>query len=120
AVVAADEDLLAGDDVVVAVADRRGGDAGEIGAGPRLGQELPGAHLTAVDRRQERLLLLLAAPHQDRRAPEAPAAVVVRRQRQPETIGLLLEDDRVVDVEPAAPILLRRAGIEPAARAELA
>src|SRR6267142_662218 len=120
AVVAAHEDLLPGDHVVVAIADRRRGDAGEVGAGAGLGQELPGAHLAAVDRRQERLLLLLGAPHEDRRRAAPPAAVVVRRQRQAEAIGLFLEDDRVVHVEAAAAVLRGRARVEPAALTELA
>ena len=95
AVVAADEDLLPVDDVLVAVADGRGGHAGQVGAGAGLGQELPGADLTAVDRRQERLLLLLGAPHQDRRRAEPAAAVVVRRQREVEAVDLFFENDRV-------------------------
>jgi len=39
---------------------------------------------------------------QDRRRAQPAAAVVVRRQREVEAVDLLLEDDREVDVEPAA------------------
>ena len=120
AVVAAHEDLLAVDDVLVAVADGRGGHPGEVGAGPGLGEELPGAHLAPVDRRQERLPLLFRAPDEDRRRAEPPAAVVVGRQREAEAVDFLLEDDGVVDVEPAAGVLLGRARIEPPLVAELA
>ena len=120
AVVAADEDLLAVDHVLVAVADGGGRHAGQVGAGAGLGQELPGAHLAAVDRRQERLLLLLGAPDEDRRRAQPAAAVVVRRQREADAVDLLLEDDGVVDVEPAAAVLRGRARVEPALGAERA
>src|SRR2546428_4411445 len=120
AVVAADEDLLAVDHVVVA-ATRRGRHphAGEIGAGAGLGQELPGAHLAAIDRRQERLSLLLRAPDEDGRRAGPAAAVVVRRQREVEAVDLLLENDGVIDVQAAAAVLRRGGRIEPALRAEL-
>ena len=118
AVVAADEDLLAGDHVLVAVADGRRRHAGEVGAGAGLAQELPGAHLARVDRRQERLLLRLRTPDEDRRGAEAPAAIVVGRQGEVEAVDLLLEDDRVVDVEPAAAVLRGRPRVEPPLGAE--
>src|SRR6059036_3534532 len=55
--------ILALDHVIVAVAyRRRHPHASEIRPGAGLGQELPGAHLAAIDRRQERLPLLLRAP----------------------------------------------------------
>ena len=66
----------------------------------------------AVDRRQERLRFCSSVP-QTRIVADAepPAAVVVGRQREVEAIDLLLEDDGVVDVEPAAAVLSRaRAG----------
>src|SRR5215470_8223042 len=70
-VVAAHEDLLAVQDVLVAVAERGHAHAGEIRARAGLGEELPGAHRTRVDRRQEGALLLLRSPDQDRRRTEA-------------------------------------------------
>src|SRR5947208_7114858 len=94
AVVAADEDLLALDHVLVAVAHRgRHSHTGQIGAGAGLGQELPRADLAAIDRRQEPLALLLRAPDEDRGRAEPAAAVVIRRQREVEAIDLLLEAD---------------------------
>src|SRR6267142_1582350 len=81
AVVAPDEDLLALDDVLVTIAHRRRHPhAGEVGAGAGLGQELPGAHLAAIDRRQKRLALLLRTPHEDRGRAQPAARVVVRGQ----------------------------------------
>ena len=65
AMVAADEDLLAVEDVLVAVTDSLGLHIGEVGAGFRLGQELPGAYAAGEDRREEGPLLLLGAPDQD-------------------------------------------------------
>ena len=62
AVVAADEYLLAVQDVLVAVADGLGLHVGEVGAGLGLGEELPGAYATGEDGREEGLLLLLRAP----------------------------------------------------------
>jgi hypothetical protein len=119
-VVAADEDLLALDHVLVAVAHRRRHPhAGQVGARAGLGQELPGPDLAPIDRGQERLALLLGAPDQDRRRAEAPTAVVVGRQGEIEAVDLFLEDDRVVDIEAAAAVLRRRRGIEPALHAEL-
>src|SRR5439155_4135904 len=94
--------------------------AGQVGARAGLGQELPGADLAAIDRGQERLPLLLRAPDEDRGRAETAAAVVVRRQREVEAVDLLLEDDRVVDVEATAAVLRWRGGIEPALGAELA
>src|SRR5207302_1572577 len=74
---------------------------------------------TAINRWQEDLTLLLRAPHEDRRRAESPAAVVIGRQREVEAVDLLFEDDRVVDVEPAAAVFRRRSRMEPALRAEL-
>ena len=119
AVVAAHENFLAVQHVLVAVAERRHADAGEIRARAGLAQELPRADETAVDRREERLLLLLGAPDEDRRRAEAAAAVVVRRQREIEAVDLLLQDHRVVEVHPAAAVGDGGAGKQPALFAEL-
>jgi hypothetical protein len=58
-----DEGLGAVDDVFVAVADRRGADAGDVGAGARLGDP-EAADLLALQPRFEVLLLLLLGPQQ--------------------------------------------------------
>src|SRR5262245_27337665 len=121
AVVAADEDLLALDDVVVAVTHRRRHSyAGEIRAGAGLGQKLPGAHLAPIDGRQEGLALLLRAPHQDRRRAQPAARVVVRGQREIEAVDFFFKDDRVVDIEATPAVLGRGRRVEPALGAELA
>src|SRR5262249_32729526 len=93
--------------------------AGQVGARAGLGQELPGPDLAPIDRGQERLPLLLRAPDQDRGRTEAPAAVVVGREGKIEAVDFFLEDDRVVDVEAAAPLRRPRRGIEPALQTEL-
>src|SRR5215469_794675 len=75
---AADPDLLAVQYPVVPVTTRREPYRGQIGAGLRFGQQLPGPDLTAVDRRQELLLLLFGAPDADRAAADQAPGVVVR------------------------------------------
>src|SRR4030095_13018768 len=121
AVVAPNEDLLALDDVLVAVTHRRRHPyAGEVGAGAGLGQELPGAHVTAIDRRQKRLALLFRAPHENRRRAQAAAAVIVRGQREVKAIDFLFQDDRVVAAGPAPAVLRGGRRVEPALGAELA
>ena len=62
AVVAADEYLLAVQDVFVSVADGLGLHVGQVGAGLGFGEKLPGADAPGEDGREEGLLLLLGAP----------------------------------------------------------
>ncbi len=120
AVVAPDEHLLAVEDVLVALADRAHPHAREVGAGVGLREQLPYAFFAAVDRRQQRLALLVGAPDQDRRRSQRAAAVVVGRQGEFEPVGFLLQDNRVIDIQPAAAILLGRHRVEPAPGAQLA
>ena len=75
--VAADEYLLAVDDVLIAGSGGVGFDPSEVGAGLGLGEELPGADLALEDGWKEVGLLLLAAPDKDGCAPELAAAVVI-------------------------------------------
>ena len=112
-------DLLAVDHVLVAVADSADLHPGQVRAGARLGQKLPGAHLSLEDGRQEVVLLLLAAPDQDAGAAEASAAVIVGRDRKVVLVQLFLDHDGVVDCQPAAAVLRRGGGPEPALFAQL-
>ena len=52
-----DEELLAVDDVLIAVEDRRGAQGCEIGAGTRFGQREAGQRIAAGEPRQESLFL---------------------------------------------------------------
>ena len=119
AVVRADVDLLAIHHIRVAIADRRGLDAGQIGSGGRFRQKLPAPDLAFVDRWKEALLLFLGAPDADAGAAHLSAAVVVRRQAKSKPRGFLLEHDDLIQIETAAAVLLFSRRIQPALRAEL-
>ena len=69
-----DEHLRAVDHVLVAARDRHGLDAGDIGAGARLGQTEAAEERLLDERRQPLLLLLLAAGDQDRAGGQAVGA----------------------------------------------
>src|SRR6266851_10121761 len=73
-----------------------------------------------MNRRQEGLLLFLGSPDENSWRAERAAGVVEWREREVEAVGFLLEDDRMIDVEAAAAVLLRSHGEQPALRAELA
>ena len=106
AVVRANIDLLAVHHVHVAIADRRGLDAGQIGSGGRFRQKLPATDLSSVNRWQEALLLFLGAPDPDAGAAHLSAAVVVRRQAKSKPRGFLLQHDDLIQIETAAAVLL--------------
>ena len=53
------KDLLAVDDVVVAVLDCRGLDVGQVGTGLWLGEQLPRSDCTGEYGRQEEILLFI-------------------------------------------------------------
>src|SRR5262249_43769527 len=89
------------------------------GAGAGRGEAGGGGDLARRGGGQDGRPLPRGPQDQERGGAGAPAAVVVGRQGKIEAVDLFLEDDRVVDVEPAAPVLRRRRGIEPALRAEL-
>src|SRR5579875_1874911 len=83
-------DLLPVDDVLVAITHGAGLQAGEVGAGARLGKALTPRLLTRDDAGQEAPLLLLGAVGDDRRAGPADTDAAGGRsavQRQ-----LLVED----------------------------
>ena len=67
----ADPHLRAADHVVVAVPPAGGVHVGDVGARPGLGHARPGEDLTAGERREVALLLLLGAVDEDRVADEA-------------------------------------------------
>ena len=120
AVVAADEYLLAVENVLVAVADGLGLHVGQVGPGLWFGEELPGPNSPSEDGRQEGLLLLLGAPDEDGVAAKAPAGVIVGREGQAEGVDLLLDDHGAVNVEAAATVFGGCRGPEPAIVAQLA
>ena len=60
-------DLLAGDAPAAVDLGGLGGQAGQVGARARLGEQLAPDHLAAEGRRQEPLLLLVGAVGDDRR-----------------------------------------------------
>ena len=112
-------DLLAVDDEAVAVEPGRGPDAGEVGAGTRLGEPLAPDLVRREERLQVALLLRVGAARDDRRAghPEADHAEVRRR------LGarFLLEVDRLEPRrEPPPSELLRPRDPDPAAVVERA
>ena len=81
--------LLAGDDVVVAVADGAGGQAGEVGPRVGLGEALVEVDLGAGDGAEEALLLLLRPVLHERDAEVAGAGVAGAHP----VIGALLGED---------------------------
>src|SRR5581483_4225339 len=96
-------DLLAVDDEVVAVGHGAGLQAGEVGAGARLGEALAPEHVGACDRRQEALLLLLVAVHHDAGADHVdPLPAAAGRA----VIGALLAEDHLADVAGAGAAVL--------------
>ena len=117
---AADVHLLAVDDVIVAVAPGGGLGVGQIGAGFRLGEELPGANFTLENLGQEFLLLLLGTPHKDGISPQASAGVVVRWERQVVAVDLLFQHHGVIDGQAAAAVFLGRSGPQPTLFPQLA
>ena len=110
-----DERLRAVDHVLVAVADRGGADAGDVGAGARLGDP-EAADLLALDPGHEvALLLLLGAEQVDRRQDhvglDREAHVGAARAGVAHALGA---DQRVVVVAALAAVLLREAEAEEA------
>ena len=108
-----DEGLRAVDHVVVAVADRLGSDARDVGAGARLGDP-EAADLLALDPRHEvALLLLLGAQQVDRGQDHVglhrEAHVGPARARVAHALGA---DQRVVVVAALSAVLLREAEAE--------
>src|SRR5215207_4634723 len=82
--------LLAGDDVIVAVALRRRLERGEVGAGAGLGEALAPPVVEIGDARQEAALLRLRAEGDDHRPDHADAERQRRGRRR--LLHLVLED----------------------------
>ena len=110
-------DLLAVDDVVVAVADGARLEAGEVGAGAGLAEALAPGIFAADDPRQRRVLLLLRAVDDDRRAGPAVADAAGPRGSPPRE--LLAEDELLLHAQSAAAVLLRPRRGAPAALVQL-
>ena len=114
AVRAAHINFLPVDDIVIAVPPRRRLGVSQVGTRLRFGQQLPGADLAPENLRQKLLLLFLRTPHQNGIAPQPSPGIVVRRQRQVVPVNFLLQHHGVVHRQPAAAVLLRRGGPQPA------
>ena len=110
-------DLLPVDDPLVAVLDRRGGEAGEVGAGAGLAEELA-PRLAAGDGVADvALLLLVGAVHRDRGRREQRAEPHRRAQR-PELVDGLLDADAVLTREALAVPVGGKCGERPPGAAE--
>src|SRR5712691_8791052 len=106
-------DLLAIDDVGVAVADRPCLHPGQIGSGIGLAEQLPGTPLATEDRCQKSLLLLLRAPYENACPAETTTRIVVRRQVQTIAVEFFFENHDKINAQVATPILLGIRGVEP-------
>ena len=100
-------DLLAGDHVVVAVADRPGAQRREVGARARLREALAPHLVAAEDLRQVLALLLVGALGHDRRARVEQPDEVHADVRRPGPGGLLEEDQLLARRQVAAAVLHR-------------
>src|SRR5262249_39935796 len=119
AVAAGGPDLLAVDDVVVAVAHRARLQAREVGAGARLGVALAPDRLGAGDAGQVLALLLLGAMDDQRRAQHAHAEGARAGVRGAVVAELFAEDHLLVDAGVEAAVLLRPRRRDPAPGGEL-
>ena len=99
-------DLLAGDDVIVAVALGAGLQRGEVRSGVRLGIALAPADQARGDLRQMLLLLRLVAVLQQRR-PEHPDAETRQRRAGADRRHFLAQHLVLGAIEPSAAIFLR-------------
>ncbi len=113
-------DLLAVEDIDIAVTDRGHLDARQVGPGGGFRQQLPTADFASIDRRQESLFLLVCAPDADTGAAHLAAAVIIGRQAEAEAGGFLLQHDDLIQAETAAAILLFARRVEPALGAQAA
>jgi hypothetical protein len=112
--------LLPGDPPAVALAHRAGGDRCEVGAGVRLGEELAGDEIAAVQRGEKAATLLLGAVTEDRRRDHPEADDEHRVAGHLEGAGQRLEAARVGARTATAAVLDRavdpaESGVEEAA-----
>lgn len=117
--VAADEHLLAVKDVFIAIPDCCGFGVGQVRARLRFGEQLPGPYLTFKNWGEKVLLLLLGSPDHDGIATQSAAGVVVRGQAETTAIDFFFQDDRVIDAQSPAAILLRSGGPQPTLGSQL-
>ena len=106
-------DLLAVDDVVVAVLHRARLQRRQVGPGPRLAETLAPEVVAGQDARQV-LALLLLRPVDDDRRPGEPDRQEVRPRRRGAR-HLLVKDELLHHREPGAAVRLRPRGRHPAA-----
>ncbi len=106
-------DLLAVDQIVVALVLGLGLQAGEVRTRARLGIALAPAHLAARDPGQVQLLLFLVAVFEQRRAEQRRAHAGHRVEGAAVGVGLQ-HDPRLRRRQPAAAVVLRPAGRAPA------
>src|SRR5581483_3357039 len=112
-------DLLAVDDVVVAVLDGPRLHGGEVGAGAGFGEALAPDVVALDDAREVLLLLLLGAVEDDGRAGPAGADAEVAPAWRAGERHLLREDELLHDGHAGAAVLLRPGRGDPAAVGEL-
>ena len=105
-------DLLTGDPPAAVDLGGLGGQAGQIGTGARLGEQLAPDHLAAEGRRQEALLLFVGAERDDRRDdPRGDAHLRALDSAGRELLG----DDDLLDRVRRPPPRLGQVGLHPAA-----
>src|SRR5262245_2223809 len=111
-------DLLAIDDIRVAIAHRSRLHSSQVGPGVGLAEELPRTPLASENGRQKLLLLLLCTPHKNTCPAQTATGIVVWWQVQTIAVELFFEDHDKIDTEVSAPIFLRIRRVEPAFRAQ--
>src|SRR5215813_3918518 len=107
-------DLLAIDDIRVAIADRPRLHPSQVGPGVGLAEELPRTPLASENGRQKLLLLLLCTPHKNTCPAKTAAGIVVWWQVQTIAVELFFEDHDKIDAEVPAPICFGIRRVEPA------
>ena len=110
--------FLTVDQEMVALVDRAGAQAGEVGAGARLGIALAPDLVAGQDFRQIALFLFLAAPVDQRRAEQVHADRAGQDRRAGAEI-LLVEDNLLHEAGAAPAIVLRPGDADPAGRMHL-
>jgi hypothetical protein len=93
----ADHDLLAVDDIIIAVADRLGLAIGDVAAAVRLGEHLPHTDLRSRDRLEKFAFLFFGSPADQHRRYDTSQGVEYVREIQPVLKQLGLEHHLMVD-----------------------
>src|SRR5215470_9590082 len=92
-------DLLAIDDIRVAIADRPSLHPSQVRPGVGLAEKLPRPPLPSENGRQKLLLLLLCTPHKNTCPAQTTTRIVVWGQVQTIAIELFFEDHNKIDAE---------------------